>query len=231
MNCPHKILGVSKSATLNEIKLAYRRLALQLHPDTNGGDAKKSEQFKLVASAYEILSNPESRKKWEFEQKYGNTWNDMSSHTTSYPFRGRNGHPSGGIHFNEDEWNAFHYGIDIDEFDFNSPDEFIIDMSTGKVKRSSRKQKTSKKNRSSSSNNQNNNNAFHEFSQEEVEEILRHATRGPKYTQSKNSYQSNRDQTQQKRNGNASKSSTQNNQSKKTSRRSNRKDSNDCIIS
>ena len=48
MNCPHKILGLSKSASINEIKVAYRKLALQLHPDINNNDPIKAEQFKNV---------------------------------------------------------------------------------------------------------------------------------------------------------------------------------------
>lgn len=228
MNCPHKILGVSKTATLNEIKQAYRRLALQLHPDTNGGDPQKSEQFKLVASAYEILSNPESKKKWEFEQKYNNYqhW-DMSNHTTSHPFHGK--HTSGGFHFNEDEWNAFHYGIDIEDFDFNSPDEFVIDMSTGKVKRSARKNKTNKNNQKSK--NGSHQHSFHEFSQEEVEEMLKYATRSPKNNSKKSSHSTQQrhqgNESQQKRND---RNNNNNQQPKKNSRRSNRRD-NDCTIS
>jgi DnaJ-class molecular chaperone len=228
MNSPHKILGVSKTATLNEIKLAYRKLALQLHPDTNGGDIKKSEQFKQVASAYEILSNPEAKKKWEFEQRYGNGWGDMQQHTTSHPFRQRGTTKGGGIHFDEDEWNAFHYGIDLDDFDFSGPDEFIIDMATGQVKRSSRKQKGSKKNNSSTasasaSSSTNRHNSFQEFSPEEVEEILRHATRQPKAhkpppSSSPSSRRSRQQPPQQQ----------QQSQQKKNSRRS-KKD--DCTIS
>jgi curved DNA-binding protein CbpA len=246
MNCPHKILGVSKNATLNEIKLAYRKLAMQLHPDTNGGDLKKSEQFKKVASAYELLSNPESRKKWEFEQKYGNGWGDMTQASAAAAAQyaqyaasasRRNGRSpgGGGMHFDESEWNAFHYGIDIEDFDFSGPEEFIIDMSTGKVKRSARKQKSSKK--SSHSPNASSHNAFHEFSHEEVEEILRHATRNPKHhktpSPSQQARKTNNNDTR-KNSSSSSPSSRQGHQPKKgnTSRRSGRKDSpNDCTIS
>lgn len=263
MNCPHKILGVSKTATLNEIKLAYRRLALQLHPDTNGGDQKKSEQFKQVASAYEILSNPETRKKWEFEQKYGNGWGDMTEATAaaaaaqyaqyaSSSSRRRGGRSPGrgpgheGMYFDENEWNAFHYGIDIEDFDFSGPEEFIIDMSTGKVKRSARKQKSSKKS-SSSSSSSSSRDAFHEFSHEEVEEILRHASRSPKQSSSSPSSPSSHNHNTRKSNHNnhnntkkgsgfssssSPSSSRQSNQPKKNSRRSGRKDSpDDCTIS
>jgi curved DNA-binding protein CbpA len=249
MNCPHKILGVSKTATLNEIKLAYRRLAMQLHPDTNGGDQKKSEQFKQVASAYEILSNPESRKKWEFEQKYGNGWGDMTQASAAAAAQyaqyasaasrrhGRSPGGGNGMHFDESEWNAFHYGIDIDDFDFSGPEEFIIDMSTGKVKRSARKQKSSKKSSSHSTNSSRD--AFHEFSHEEVEEILRHATRSPKHQKSSSSSHHTTTKKTNHHNNNTKKTSSSSpssgrhsNQPKNNSRRSGRKDSpNDCTIS
>jgi curved DNA-binding protein CbpA len=227
MNSPHKILGVSKTATLNEIKLAYRKLALQLHPDTNGGDLKKSEQFKQVASAYEILSNPETKKKWEFEQRYGNGWGDMQQqHSTSHPFRGRGG--GSGIHFDEDEWNAFHYGINMDDFDFSGPDEFIIDLATGQVKRSSRKQKGGKKTGSTStsggtSSSSSRHNAFHEFSPDEVEEILKHATRQPKNHKSSSSSSSSRQSRHQQQ------QRQQQQQPQKKNSRRNKKD--DCTIS
>ncbi len=62
MRDPYQILGVSKSATLAEIKKAYRTLALKFHPDRNPGDKKAEEKFKELAGAYEILSDPEKRR-------------------------------------------------------------------------------------------------------------------------------------------------------------------------
>lgn len=58
---PYKILGVSKEATEEEIKKAYRKLALQYHPDKNGGDKKAEEKFKEIAAAYEILGDPQKK--------------------------------------------------------------------------------------------------------------------------------------------------------------------------
>src|SRR3954464_4701188 len=54
----YAILGVSRTATPDEIKKAYRRLARQLHPDVNPGE---EERFKEVTAAYEVLSDPEKR--------------------------------------------------------------------------------------------------------------------------------------------------------------------------
>ena len=64
----YEVLGVSKSATADEIKKAYRKKAIQYHPDKNPGDKKSEENFKEAAEAYEVLSDPQ--KKQRFDQ-YG----------------------------------------------------------------------------------------------------------------------------------------------------------------
>ena len=61
----YKILGVSKSATPDEIKKKYRTLARELHPDKTKGDAKREEEFKAVSEAYDILSD--TKKKSEYD--------------------------------------------------------------------------------------------------------------------------------------------------------------------
>jgi molecular chaperone DnaJ len=58
-------LGVAKTATQDEIKKAYRKLARKYHPDANPDDPKAEEKFKEVSSAYEVLSDPEKRKMFD----------------------------------------------------------------------------------------------------------------------------------------------------------------------
>lgn len=61
----YKILGVARNASPDQIKKAYRKKALQSHPDKNPGDAKAEESFKLAAEAYSVLSDPEKRARYD----------------------------------------------------------------------------------------------------------------------------------------------------------------------
>ncbi len=58
----YEILGISKSATDDEIKKAYRRMAKQYHPDANPGNKEAEDKFKEVNEAYSILSDPDKKK-------------------------------------------------------------------------------------------------------------------------------------------------------------------------
>src|SRR4051812_10290380 len=61
MKDPYSLLGVTKTASGEEIKKAYRKLARKLHPDMNPGDKKSEERFKEVSGAFEILGDPKKR--------------------------------------------------------------------------------------------------------------------------------------------------------------------------
>jgi len=61
----YEILGVAKSASADEIKKAYRKMAIQFHPDKNPGDKAAEEKFKEAAEAYDVLSNADKRAKYD----------------------------------------------------------------------------------------------------------------------------------------------------------------------
>jgi curved DNA-binding protein len=67
----YKVLGVDKSATQDDIKKAYRKLARKLHPDLNPNDKDAHKKFQQVNEANEVLSDPEKRKKYD---QYGKDW-------------------------------------------------------------------------------------------------------------------------------------------------------------
>jgi curved DNA-binding protein len=67
----YKILGISKSATEEDIKKAYRKLARKLHPDLNPNDKDAHKKFQQINEANEVLSDPDKRKKYD---QYGEDW-------------------------------------------------------------------------------------------------------------------------------------------------------------
>ena len=61
----YEVLGVAKTATADEIKKAYRKKAIQYHPDKNPGDKEAEEKFKEAAEAYDVLSDEQKRQRYD----------------------------------------------------------------------------------------------------------------------------------------------------------------------
>ncbi|MBD2462868.1 J domain-containing protein [Oscillatoria sp. FACHB-1407] len=72
----YAVLGVSKTANADEIKQTYRKLARQYHPDMNPGDKVAEARFKEINEAYEVLSDPDKRKKYD---QFGQYWKQAGS--------------------------------------------------------------------------------------------------------------------------------------------------------
>src|SRR3982750_284970 len=77
----YDVLGISKGADADEIKKAYRKMAIKYHPDKNQGDKEAEEKFKEAAEAYEVLSNPEKRQRYN---QFGHAANAQSASGGGY---------------------------------------------------------------------------------------------------------------------------------------------------
>jgi len=67
----YKVLGIDKTASADDIKKAYRKLARKYHPDVNPNDNEAKQRFQEINEANEVLSDPEKRKKYD---QYGEHW-------------------------------------------------------------------------------------------------------------------------------------------------------------
>lgn len=70
----YAVLGVTKTASADEIKKSYRKLARQFHPDANAGDPKAEEKFKEISEAYDVLSNDTKRREYDEMRQYGGSF-------------------------------------------------------------------------------------------------------------------------------------------------------------
>ena len=100
----YEILGVAKTATAEEIKKAYRKLAIKYHPDRNPGDTAAEEKFKEISNAYEVLSDTSKR------QRYDQLGHEAFTSTGGQGFGGFGGGGAGGFRDPMDIFSQFFGG-------------------------------------------------------------------------------------------------------------------------
>jgi DnaJ-class molecular chaperone len=106
MTDPYKVLGVNPSASDEEIKRAYRKLAKKLHPDLNPGNKRVESQFKETTAAYDFLSDPDKRRKFDR--------GEIDENGQPRGFRSSSSRPSGGAQQQQRRPRGFGYEEDGD---------------------------------------------------------------------------------------------------------------------
>src|SRR5258708_9514077 len=106
----YKVLSVPRGASADDIKKAFRKLARKHHPDVNPGDKKSEAKFKEINEAYEVLSDPDKRRKYDtlgpnWQEQFGPS-SGYSTRRSPYGFSGRSSSPnfdfdSGGTGFSD----------------------------------------------------------------------------------------------------------------------------------
>lgn len=105
----YKILGIKKDASVEDIKKAYRKLARKYHPDLNPNNKEANKQFQQINEANEVLSDPESRKKYD---KYGKDW----KHGDEYENAQQSNRQSSGRSGREQSFGGAQGGDDFSDF-------------------------------------------------------------------------------------------------------------------
>jgi DnaJ-class molecular chaperone len=106
----YAVLGVKRSATNDEIRRAYRKLAKDLHPDQNKGDPKAEEKFKRVSAAFAVLGSPEKRKRYDAGEIDG-----MGNERANPFYREYGGHTAGSRGAYNGGFEGFHGGADFSD--------------------------------------------------------------------------------------------------------------------
>jgi DnaJ-class molecular chaperone len=108
---PYQELGVSRSASADELRKSFRKLAKELHPDKNPGDKKAEERFKRVSAAFDILGDAEKRKKFDRGEI------DADGRETMRGFGGGfGGHPGAGQGAYQNGYQGAHFeGVDLND--------------------------------------------------------------------------------------------------------------------
>ncbi len=130
----YETLGISRSANPKEVRQAYRRLARKLHPDVNPGDKNAEARFKEVNAAYEVLSDPENRKRYD---RYGDRW-EMADQIEEAQRQARTrGGPRGGQHYTFDFGDGSGRGNRSETFEFSDAPgmENLFDLFRGGARR------------------------------------------------------------------------------------------------
>jgi molecular chaperone DnaJ len=121
----YAVLGIKKTATADDVRKAFRKLARKYHPDVNPGDKKSEEKFKELSEANEVLSDPKKRKVYDqfgfysdnIDPKAAEAYANSGASAGGNPFGGGGGNPFGGYNQGGNQGGQ-HAEFDFRDFDF-----------------------------------------------------------------------------------------------------------------